>query len=87
MIGLAASVASAWYLRASYTVWIAGNWLIIASLSWDLSSPRYTLAMFPIFILFALAGRRLFWMRLLTLWSILFLAMFSGEFVMGHWAF
>jgi hypothetical protein len=47
MIGLAASVASAWYLRASYTVWIAGNWLIIASLSWDLSSPRYTLAMFP----------------------------------------
>lgn len=87
MIGMIASVASAWRLRASYTVWIAGNWLIIASLTWDLSAPRYTLAMFPIFILFALAGRRLFWMRVLTLWSILFLAMFSGEFVMGHWAF
>jgi hypothetical protein len=87
VIGLVATIASAWYLRTSYTLWMAANWLIIGSQTWDISSPRLTLAMFPIFILFALAGRRLFWMRILTLWSILFLAMFAGEFVMGHWAF
>ncbi|MGH7780320.1 MAG: glycosyltransferase family 39 protein [Candidatus Binataceae bacterium] len=87
VIGLVTTIASAWCLRASYTVWMAANWAIVSSLSWDLSSPRYTLAMFPIFILFALSSRSRFWMRILTLWSILFLAMFSGEFVMGHWAF
>lgn len=87
VIGLAATIATALFLRASYTIWMAANWIIIASQSWDISAPRLLLAMFPIFILFALASRSRFWMRILTLWSILFLAMFSGEFVMGHWAF
>lgn len=87
LLGLVTTIVSAWYLRASYTVWMAANWIIIASQTWDISSPRFTLAMFPIFILFALAGRRLLWMRVITLWSLLFLALFAGEFVMGHWAF
>ncbi len=74
-------------LRPSYSMWITGNWLLFTSTSFVYSVPRFTLVLFPIYILFArLAGHRL-WYAVITAWSLLFLALFTSLFVRGHWAF
>lgn len=75
-------------LRPSYSVWITLNWLLINSTAFVLSVPRYTLALFPVFLLFSKActGRR-FWFCILTVWSILYLALYTGRFALGLWAF
>ena len=86
-VGLAGTIASAILLRPSYAVWMALNWLLVASQSWDLSAPRYTLTMFPLFILLALLARRRAWNTAITVWSLLWLALFASEFVHGNWAF
>jgi hypothetical protein len=49
--------------------------------------PRYMLTMFPIFILFALLGMHRLWNAPITIWSLLFLALFTSLFVRGWWAF
>ena len=49
--------------------------------------PRYTLTMFPIFILFALLGKNRFWAGVLTVWSLLLFALFAVLFAHGEWAF
>jgi hypothetical protein len=87
ILSLAATVASMFILRPSYSVWMLTNWLIIAGQSWDLSAPRLVLALFPMFIIMALAGRNRLVFGIISMWSILFLALFAGEFVLGHWAF
>jgi len=51
------------------------------------SMPRYTLTMFPIFILFALLGRNRFWYAVITVWSLLFFALFAVLFARGELAF
>jgi hypothetical protein len=87
ILGLICAIASWLRLRPTYAMWISGNWLLVTSASWLLSMPRYALAMFPIFILFALlAGNRLC-NALITIWSLLFFALFTSLFVWGHWAF
>jgi len=85
--GFIATLASAWWLRPCYTMWMASNWLIIAMQSWDMSAPRLVLAMFPIFMLEAMVSRNRLASAALTVWSILFLALFCGEFFKGHCAF
>ncbi len=78
-----------WFrLRPSYSVWITLNWFLMTSTAYVLSVPRYTLTLFPVFILFAQAttGRR-FWSAMLTVWSVLYLALYAGRFVQGLWAF
>lgn len=82
------SIVAAWrYLRKSYLVWIATNWLLFISQTWILSVPRYTLTLFPMFILFAIAAKKQFADLFITTWSILFLALFIISFVQGRWAF
>jgi hypothetical protein len=39
-LGLVACIYSAVKLPASYTLWSIANWLLFASVSWDLSGPR-----------------------------------------------
>lgn len=56
MIGLICLVASWIKLRPSYAMYITAMWLMFASTIFMESMPRYTLAMFPIFILFGLVG-------------------------------
>jgi hypothetical protein len=87
LLGGVCTVASAFLLRPSYTVWMAGNWLLITSVGFLISVPRYTIVMFPIFILFARLAERRFWHSVITVWSLLLLAFFIGEFIQGHWAF
>lgn len=86
-VGLAGGVAAALMLRPSYAVWMGLNWLLFASQSWDISAPRYTLMMFPLFLLIAMLARRRPWNTAITVWSLLWLGLFTSEFVQGHWAF
>jgi Gpi18-like mannosyltransferase len=86
-VGLAGTIGAAFLLRPSYAVWMALNWLLYASQSWDISAPRYTLMMFPLFILIARLARRRTWDAGITVWSLMWLAAFAGEFVCGNWAF
>ncbi len=82
------SIVIGWrYLRGSYRVWLVANWLLFVSTSWLLSVPRYTLTMFPIFILFALVSKNWLAKTFITAWSILFLALFIISFVQGRWGF
>jgi hypothetical protein len=53
-----------------------------------MSTPRYMLGMFPIFLIFArLAEARPNWGAVITVWSLTFLGIFTALFVQGHWAF
>jgi hypothetical protein len=86
-IGLAGTIAGAFLLRPSYAVWMVLNWLLFASQSWDISAPRYTLMMFPLFILIARLARWRIWDAAITVWSLLWLGFFVSAFVRGQWAF
>jgi hypothetical protein len=81
--------AWAWLrLRASYAVWMTCNWLLWTSTKFVLSVPRYTLVLFPAFILFArLAASRPAWGAVVAIWSLLFFALFAARFAQGYWAF
>ena len=87
VLGAVGTIACGFLLRPSYTVWMALNWLLFVSSNFILSVPRYTLVMFPIFILFAKLAEKHFWNSLITVWSLLLLALFITKFVQGHWAF
>ncbi len=88
VLGFACTVWCWRALRASYAVWMALNWLLFTSTSFVISVPRYTLAMFPIFILFArFTAARLVWSGIITFWSLTFMALFITLFVQGEWAF
>lgn len=87
ILGLVATVYCWARQRLSYGVWMIVNWLIFTSSSLVESVPRYTLALFPLFILFAQAARYPAWRIAITVWSLLYLALFSSLFVMGYWAF
>jgi hypothetical protein len=73
--------------RPSYTVWTALNTLLFISTSFIQSTPRYTLILFPMFVMFARAAARPLWGTLIPVWSILFLSFFVSLFVQGKWAF
>ncbi|MDQ6788271.1 MAG: glycosyltransferase family 39 protein [Acidobacteriota bacterium] len=88
LIGLFATVAGWRRLRNSYRVWMAANWLLFVSTSFVLSVPRYTLVLFPLFILMAVSAARSWRLNVLFIvWSILFLSLFTTQFVRGWWAF
>ena len=88
VVGLAALLIGWNKLRNSYRIWMLLNWLLFVSTSFVLSVPRYTLTLFPIFILMAIAARRYWSLKVLfVVWSILFMAAFVIQFVRGMWAF
>src|SRR6266850_941629 len=86
-LGLVCTIISWIKLRPTYAMWMTGSWILFASVNFFRSMPRYTLSMFPIFILFALLGRNRFWAGVLTAWSLLFFALFALLFARGEWAF
>ena len=86
-IGLVAIIFCIRMFRWSYTVWMVGNWLLFTSVGFVVSVPRYTLILFPIYILFAKAAQKHSWYVALTVSSLLFYALFAARFVSGNWAF
>ncbi|MDQ2937649.1 MAG: glycosyltransferase family 39 protein [Acidobacteriota bacterium] len=87
VLGFACTVVSWIKLRPVYSVWMTGNWLLVVCVTFVLSVPRYTLTMFPIFILFSMLATRRIWMAVITVWSILYLSLFAITFASGHWSF
>jgi Mannosyltransferase (PIG-V) len=87
ILGFVCAIGAWLRLRPMYAMWITGNWLLVTSASWLLSMPRYTLVMFPIFILFALLAKNRLWYAIITGWSLLFLGLFISLFVSHRWAF
>ena len=86
-LGFVCAVISWFKLRPIYSVWITFTWLLVVSVTFIASVPRYTLTMFPIFILFAILAKRPYWLALISVWSLLYLGFFSSLFVWGRWAF
>jgi hypothetical protein len=78
-----------WFrLRVSYAVWMTLNWLLITSTSFIVSVPRYSLTLFPLFILVAgLAVKRPLVGSLISGASLLMLALLVSRFVRGLWAY
>jgi len=87
VLGFACTVVSWIKLRPAYGVWMTGNWLLFVSVSFVLSVPRYTLTMFPIYILFSMLAARRVWLAVITFWSLLYLSFFASLFTWGRWAF
>jgi hypothetical protein len=88
LLGLGCAVWCWLRERTSYAVWVTLNWLLWTSTNFVLSVPRYTLVLFPLYILFARVGRaRPAWGGAIAVWSLLFMALFVTRFVQGHWAF
>jgi len=86
-LGFVCMILSWIRLRPVYAVWMTAMWFLVSSVSFLQSAPRYTLSMFPIFILFALLGRNRFWSGVITVWSLLFFALFAVLFARGELAF
>jgi hypothetical protein len=86
-LGFVCMIASWIKLRPLYAMWITGNWFLITSVTFVVSMPRYSLTMFPMFMLFAMFTKNRFWYGIITVWSLLFLALFAILFVRGQWAF
>ena len=86
-LGLACVVWCWLRQRPSYAVWVTLNWLLFTSVGFVLCVPRFTLVMFPVFILFAKLAEGYVRGAIITAWSLLFLALFAGQFVQGRWAF
>jgi hypothetical protein len=86
-IGVAATVYAALRFRPSWFVWAAGNLVLFVSTAFIVSTPRYSLALFPLFVAMARlsADRRV--LIGLSLVSAAALAYFAGRFAMGDWAF
>jgi hypothetical protein len=88
VLGLGMTVWAWLRLRTSYAVWMSCNWLLWTSTKFVLSVPRYTLVLFPAFILLArLRAARPAWGAAVMVWSLLLLALFAARFSQGYWAF
>jgi hypothetical protein len=87
ILGLVCAIVSWSRLRPVYAMWVTGNWILLAFVTFIESMPRYLLTMFPIFFLFAFVGANRFWNSLITIWSLVLLALFSGLFARGWWVF
>jgi hypothetical protein len=87
-LGLVATVVCAVRLRRpSYTIWMFSNWLLFASLDFLISNPRYTLSLFPLFLLMGQISAKRTVFLMLTCWCLLFYAVFATLFAQGRWAF
>ena len=74
-------------LRVSYGIYMLLTWIAAASTSFLLSVPRYTLSMFPIFILLALSAERREIHYLITIVFLFLYSLFLITFAQGRWAF
>lgn len=80
-VGLAVVVYAAVKLRPSYAVWSGANWLLMMTTTLIQSTPRYTMLLFPVYVLMARAGARPTAYALLTAGSLLLLTLLLGQFV------
>lgn len=75
------------HLRPSYIVYMFLSWGLAVSTSWWISVPRYTMAMFPMFLLLGLLTNRKAVNAAIVLASGVALCYFTVLFSLGWWAF
>jgi len=73
-------------IKWEYTFYSLASILMFASLSWGISNARYTLSVFPIFIVLALTKNKILLSIFLVI-SVSLLLYFTQIFVSGGWAF
>ena len=86
-LALICAIAAWFKLRPVLSAWMTFNVLLLASLSFVISFPRFTLVMFPIYVLFARLAENRWWRAMLTVWSLVTLGLFVSMFVRGYWVF
>ena len=87
-IGLVVTVATLIWLRPTWGIWMAGNWLLIVSTGFVMSVPRYSLALFGIMVWGAIIADRwrvVGWV--IAAGSAASMAYFTWRFGSGQWAF
>lgn len=87
IFGLICTIWTFIRLRISYGVYMLLTWVATTSTSFLLSSPRYTISLFPMFILLALLSRRSEIHYPITIVFLLFYFLFLSLFTQGLWAF
>ncbi|MEM2111436.1 MAG: glycosyltransferase family 39 protein [Candidatus Bathyarchaeia archaeon] len=75
------------HLRLSYAVYAFFTWMMSISTGWWISVPRYIMAVFPLFMLFGLFGRRRGFNYLAIAIFSTALYSFTILFSSGQWAF
>lgn len=87
-LGLVATVATLVWLRPTWGVWMAGNWLLIVSTGFVMSVPRYSLVLFGLVVWAAIITER--WRPVgwaLAAGSATAMVYFAWRFAAGLWAF
>ncbi len=87
VIGLIGTIYAAFRFRPSWFAWMAGNLVLFLSTSFLLSTPRYVLTLFPLFVALALATRRTWVLVAVSAISLAGFVYFAGRFATGSWAF
>lgn len=87
LLSLILIIYSFFRVRLSYSLYALATWLIIISTSLWQSIPRFTLTLFPIFIILAILGRRKESNFLIIFLSLIFYALYLILFVNYRWAF
>jgi hypothetical protein len=86
-IGLVGTVVAAFRFRPSWFAWMAGNLVLFVSTSFLLSTPRYAMTLFPLFVMLALPTRRAWLLVGVSLLSLAGFIYFASRFATGSWAF
>ena len=86
-IGAVGTIIAAFRFRPSWFAWMAGNLALFVSTSFLLSTPRYVLTLFPLFVALALPSRRTWVLVALSIISIAGFIYFASRFATGSWAF
>lgn len=73
-------------VRKSYSIYMFLNLLLFTSTSFIMSTPRYALVLFPIFILLAIINNK-FLLILISTISLLLLFLLTYQYTQGKWAF
>ncbi len=84
---LVLSIFSVRRLRFSYAVFIIAVTCLVLSTSYLMSTPRYILSAFPLFLVFGNVHGNSWWFRLGLLFSIMLLSLFTIQYTRGWWAF
>ncbi|MBI3314047.1 MAG: hypothetical protein HYZ83_07410 [Candidatus Omnitrophica bacterium] len=85
--GLILSLLALRKSRLSYGVYMILAWILMSSMTFWLSTPRYLLSMFPGFLILSLLGEKKFFNDGYIFFSLLFYGIFLSRFVQGYWAF
>lgn len=87
LLGLVLIVYSFARLRISYSLYALANWIILTSTSIWISTPRFMLTLFPIFIALALIGKRKEINYIIVFLSLILYSLLVLQYVRNEWAF